>query len=145
MNINKIKWLTQSTWLNNLYSKWNYIQYNENWEINTEITKTLTKIKQILDIDFEWKWLDNYNNIKLKNAINIFWHKNFPDLSSSYSLWEDYNLSAPKQDLHELSKEDNIKITNITIDYKRKFLRFYIWWSEIFIKNKAFDDLMKNF
>ena len=154
-DLGKIKWLAQSTWIDSNLEKGQYEQYINNDEFNpqidNEMTKRLTQIENILNNAFEnesnlEKWLNTYEEEKLKNAISIFWKKAYLDSwFIDYKLWEDYDISDPRLDLSELSKEEIIDITNVIHKPEKKFIRFYIWGTEIFIYNKAYDDLIKNY
>lgn len=62
-----ITWLAQS-----LSNKWEYLQYNENWDINEEKSIILRKIKAILDSDFENAWIKAYENLIVANFNNNF-------------------------------------------------------------------------
>jgi len=81
----------------------------------------------------------------LVKKINNFWKDFFLGKKiEQYSIWEDYDISDPKWDLVNLSKKDEIQITNIN-HYPGKFIKFYIWWTEILIMEKAYQDLINNY
>ena len=71
-----ITWLTISTWINDKDIKWEYKQYNKDWDIDKEISLALKEIKNILDSDFEWKWIESYSKlINKESKNNIFLEK----------------------------------------------------------------------
>jgi len=87
-DLGKIKWLAQSTWIDSNLEKGQYEQYINNDEFNpqidNEMTKRLTQIENILNNAFEnesnlEKWLNTYEEEKLKNAISIFWKNAYLD------------------------------------------------------------------
>ena len=142
-NIQEIKQLAQSTWINTHIEKWVYIFSNYNdfnhHTIDEEKTKSILEIESILNDDFENKWIEEYikliSKVELKKQkIDSIWYDYNDESIDTYSAFQKLKKEKNRKEFKNFKKgiKNNTKALIKNIEEKIKEWYILLWcWSHL--------------